>query len=409
MNGWLEYLLLVCSLLLLPPILFLATEVLAALLQGRKDAVSRPAEARCTVLVPAHDEEAGIAATLASIRGQLRPADRVLVVADNCTDRTAAVARAAGADVVERSDPDRRGKGFALDCGVRALEAEPPAVVVIIDADCQVGSGAIDWLVGTALRTGRPVQADYRLKPPDGGGVLAQLSAFAFLFKNLVRPRGLSRLGWPCLLTGAGMAFPWEVLRPAPLASGHIAEDTQLSVDLARAGHPPQFCCQARLDSVLPSGRDAAYRQRTRWEHGHLRILLTQVPRLLASAVRRGRPALLGLALELSIPPLSVLGLLYLATACMWFVVRSPLSGLVLGSEALLAGAAVLAAWARFGRDCLPFTSLLAVPWYIFLKVPIYLVFLFRPQRAWVRTRRDQANPPDSEAGTARAERLPGG
>ncbi len=286
MNSWLEIALLAGVLLLLLPLLVLAIEVLAALLPApRSNAPGSPLPGtRCAILIPAHNEEAGLGATLASIAEQLRPADRLLVVADNCTDRTAEVARLAGAEVVERSDPARRGKGFALDCGVRALEGSPPDVVVVIDADCLARPGAIDQLAREAWRTGRPVQAVYLLEPPLGAGVLAQLSAFAFRFKNLVRPLGLARLGFPCLLTGSGMAFPWRLLSGVCLASGNIVEDMQLGLDLACAGHPPKLCPEARVDGVLPVGRGSACRQRTRWEHGHLRTLLTQVPRLLLAA-----------------------------------------------------------------------------------------------------------------------------
>ena len=187
--------------------------------------------------------------------------------------------------MIERTDPTRRGKGFALDHGIRSLEPTPPDVVIIIDADCRLQAGAIDLLGEQACRTGRPAQAVYLLEPPARAGVLTQLSAFAFLFKNLVRPRGLVRLGLPCLLTGTGMAIPWVLVRSAPLASGNIVEDMQLGVDLACAGNAPKLCPGARVDGVLPSGGAAAYRQRRRWEHGHLRTLLTQVPRLLLAAV----------------------------------------------------------------------------------------------------------------------------
>jgi cellulose synthase/poly-beta-1,6-N-acetylglucosamine synthase-like glycosyltransferase len=394
MGDWFEILLLLCALLLLLPVLILAAEVAAALLPSGTSGASRPSGFRCVVLVPAHDEEAGIKTTLTSIQEQLEPQDRILVIADNCTDGTAMVARAAGADVVERADANRRGKGFALDCGTRALESNPPDVVVILDADCLLRPGALGQLVAMAVRTARPAQAVYCLEPPAGAGSLTQLSAFAFLFKNLVRPRGLARLGFPCLLTGSGMAFPWQVLRSAPLASGNIVEDMQLGLDLALAGHPPQLCAEARVDGVLPSGRDAAYRQRTRWEHGHLRTLLTQVPRLLGSAVRRGRLDLLALALELSVPPLSVLGLLYIALFCLWLIGQPTWPGLVLGGAALTAMVAFFAAWTRFGTKYLPFTSLLAAPFYVLAKVPIYLFFAFRPQKAWVRTLRDPLPPP---------------
>jgi cellulose synthase/poly-beta-1,6-N-acetylglucosamine synthase-like glycosyltransferase len=393
MTSWLEILILACSVLLLPPFLILALEALAAVLPRRAGATARPSGVRCAVLVPAHDEESGIAATLTRVRAQLRPEDRLLVVADNCTDRTAAMARAAGAEAVERVDPTRRGKGFALDFGVRTLEADPPDVVVVIDADCLVQESAIDRLVGQVLRAGRPAQASYLLDPPAGEGIRSQLSAFAFRFKNLVRPLGLDRLGLPSLLTGTGMAFPWEVLRRAPLASGNIVEDMQLGLDLARAGHPPKFCAEARVGGLLPSGRDAARRQRTRWEHGHLRTLFAQVPWLLLSAVRQCRPDLLGLALELSVPPLSMLTLLWGAAVLLWCATRTPLPGALLASEAILAAATLLGSWFRFGRDCLPFTSLLAAPFYVLTKIPIYLAFVWKPERAWVRTTREPLTP----------------
>src|SRR5205085_11222499 len=119
--------------------------------------------------------------------------------------------------------------------------AGPAAVVVVIDADCRVADGSLDRLVSDAAATGRPVQAAYTLDPPPGADVRAQLSAYAFRFKNVVRPLGLRRLGLPCLLTGSGMAVPWAILRNAPLASGNIVEDMRLGIDLALAGHPPLF------------------------------------------------------------------------------------------------------------------------------------------------------------------------
>ncbi len=395
MVSWFDLVVLVAALLLLLPFLVLTVEVLAALIPrgGRKGTLFRPSGIRCAILIPAHDEETGLGTTLAALADQLGPKDRLLVVADNCSDRTAEVARQGGAEVVERVDPDRRGKGFALDRGVRALEADPPDVVVIIDADCLARPGAIENLAAAAWQTGRPVQAVYLLRCPPEAGVLGQLSAFAFLFKNQVRPLGLTRLGLPCLLTGAGMAFPWAVLQQAQLASDNIVEDMQLGLDLACRGRPPTFCAQAQVDSILPVGREAASRQRTRWEHGHLRTLLTQTPRLVLAGLARGRLDLLGLALELSVPPLSLLGLLYGAAWLLWWAWPSLLAGMVLAGGGLAAGGAIFAAWARFGRNCLPFPSLLAAPFYVLGKVPRFLAFLIRPQRLWIRTARDQPPP----------------
>src|SRR5689334_7809846 len=128
--------------------LVLLTQVLAAVWPRRAgrtvlDDVPRPPIA---VLVPAHDEELGIEPVLAAVRAGLTAQDRVLVVADNCTDNTAAVGRAAGAEVVERFDTRLVGKGYALDFGIRHLAARAPDVVIVIDADCLIEADALDRL-----------------------------------------------------------------------------------------------------------------------------------------------------------------------------------------------------------------------------------------------------------------------
>ena len=383
--------------LLAVPLAVLTLEALAALLPARRRHFTavRPA---CAILVPAHDEEAGLGATLAGLLPQLLPTDRILVVADNCTDGTAAVARTfAQTTVVERCDQQKRGKGYALDRGVRELAQAPPAVVVVIDADCRVAEGTIDTLVRTAAATGRPAQATYLMASAPNPTATQRVSAFAFRFKNLIRPRGLARLGLPCLLGGTGMAFPWELLRDAPLASGNIVEDMNLAVDLAAAGKPALFCPEAAVYGELPAGAAAARAQRQRWEHGHLKTLVRGVPRLLGAAVRRGRPDLFGLALELGVPTLAFLALL--EGLALLLLLAAALLGAAVGPALFLAAVgvtaalAVFAAWARFGRDVLPFGSLLAAPLYILGKVPIYLAFFIKPQRAWVRTERAPGPP----------------
>lgn len=384
----------------LVPLAVLALEALAALLPGRQAVAPTSPRPRCAVLVPAHDEAGGITATLQSILAQLGPDDRLVVIADNCTDQTAETARAAGATVAERADPDRRGKGYALDFGVRFLSEAPPEIVVILDADCTLRAGSMDQLVRQAAASGSPQQAIYLMAAPgEQPSPKQQLSAFAFLFKNQVRPLGLHRLGFPCLLTGSGMAFPWATIQRVPLASGNIVEDMKLGLDLALAGDPPRLCPEALVTSELPTGEQAAVKQRSRWEHGHVRTLLTQAPRLFVAALTQLRPALLGLALELSVPPLSLLFLAWAAVLVaalgLWLAGGSlgPAVALAAGLLAVLLG--ILASWAKFGRDRLPFSTLAAAPFYVLWKVPIYLALLFKPQKAWVRTERTAEAKPD--------------
>jgi cellulose synthase/poly-beta-1,6-N-acetylglucosamine synthase-like glycosyltransferase len=243
------------------------------------------------------------------------------------------------------------------------------------------------------LATGRPVQGLYRMHLPPGARLEMRIAAFAWIVKNKLRPLGAAVLGGPCQLMGTGMSFPWPMLRDAPLASGHLVEDMQLGLDLARAGTLPLFCPAADVSSVFPLDRAAARTQRTRWEHGHLSMLVGVGPRLLALGLARGRPRLMAMALDLMVPPLAalvlLLGGLALVDAAWWGWAVDPAPFIVAFVALLLVGAAVLLGWWREGRSLLGARELFGLPLYIAAKLPMYLRLLGRRQVEWVRTKRD--------------------
>ncbi len=350
-------------------------------------------ESTLAVLIPAHNEALGIGQTLAGLRSELRVQDQLLVVADNCTDDTAAIARGAGATVIERTNANQRGKGYAMDYGLNHLATNPPDVVILMDADCDTQPGALSLLAHQALTYQRPVQANYLIEQPAATSLKGFVSAFAIKVKNLVRPLGLQRMGAPCLLTGTGIALPCEIAMAVTVASGHIAEDMKWGLDLALAGHPPTFLATARVTSRLPSEEDAAKVQRTRWEHGHLQILRTYVPRLLWQSLRQGRLDLLALALEVAIPPLSLLVMAWAAvvgaTLAFALVSRVWLPFTMTAAAGVALVTAVILAWYRYGRADLSLRQLVTIPLYILWKIPLYIAYLIRPEQRWVRTRRD--------------------
>jgi cellulose synthase/poly-beta-1,6-N-acetylglucosamine synthase-like glycosyltransferase len=317
-----------------------------------------------------------------------------VVIADNCSDRTAEIARNAGATVIERQDSDRRGKGYALDYGLRFLESDPPDVVVIVDADCTVNQDAIEQLTRCAIATGQPAQSVYLMaKPNNSRSSKDIISQFSVIVKNLVRPRGLTLLGWSCLLYGTGMAFPWSVIRSVSLASGHIVEDMKLSLDLTLAGYRPTLCLKATVKAYLPTQPQAAKSQRTRWEHGQLQVMKAYIPTLFKEAISQRRLDLFVSLLDLCIPPLSLVVISWVG------LMATSIVSLVLGASwlpfaiAAIAGccffSAILLAWAGFARKEFPLLELLTVPFYIVWKIPMYLKFLVKPQNVWVRTERE--------------------
>lgn len=351
---------------------------------------SRPGFA---VIVPAHDEEQGIASTLQAIRGELTDLDRLLVVADNCSDRTGDIAAAAGAEVTSRDDPAHRGKGFALDHGLQFLiRTGAPEVVVIVDADCQVAQGALSRIAALAASTGRPVQAAY-LMTPSRSGDLSPIRNLAWFTKNYVRPLGWLKLGLPTQLTGSGMAFPTHLLGSVRLATDELVEDLTLGLKLALRGHAPLFCPEAVVTSQFPDEVSAEISQRTRWEHGYLHSMITHAPRLFSESVRRRDSNLLGLVLDLTVPPLSLLTVLALASLIqgtlvfLWTGTAAPFGVSFVSAAVFML--AILVLWFRFGRDFCSAEDLLKVPIYILAKIPLYLKFILNRQRVWVRTNRD--------------------
>ena len=379
--------------IVLVPVSIFFVQMLLACLPPRSQYLGHSLRPRVAVLVPAHDEAAIIRATLASVTPQLLPGDRLLVVADNCTDDTARLAREAGAEVVERFDTVLRGKGYALDFGVRHLALQPPEVVIVVDADCQVAEGAIDCLARRYHQAQRPVQALYLMRAPAGSGLKVQVAEFAWRVKNLVRPRGWARLGLPCQLMGAGMAFGWHDLALINLANGHLVEDVKLGLDLCQQGKPPVFCPEALVTSQFPASQQGMNSQRTRWEHGHLGLMLADAPKRALAAIRQRNGSLLAMTLDLLVPPLALLVLallgLNLVTWLAYLLSGHAAPAWIALAALVMLGLAVVLAWARFCRELIPFSVLLYAPFYAARKIPLYLGFLIKRQVEWVRSKRD--------------------
>ena len=391
---------LLASLLLLAialPNLVIAVELVAGLAPRALPLPAGPGPAPAVaVLVPAHDEAAGIGAMLGRVLPLLPAGARLLVVADNCTDDTAALARAAGAEVTERHDPGARGKGHALAHGRALLAAEPaatiPAVVIVLDADCVPEPGAIERLARGAASTGRPVQSCYLLEPRPAASPMVRISGLAFLVKNLVRQAGLARIGAPAVLTGSGMAFPWALFAQAPLATDDIVEDLAIGIAMARAGAAPRFDPAAMIWSA-PAGAGGTLGQRTRWEHGFARTAGAVTLPLLAEGLRRGQPGLAWLGLHVAVPPLALLlgldGAALAALTLLWLLGAAAVP-LVLGLMLVgVVALGVVAAWARHGRDQASAGALARAPLYLLWKLPIYLKLVRRAETRWVRTERE--------------------
>lgn len=392
-NMVLGQVLLAGSVLCTFPAFFVLVETLFARKHHKreKDGLASPIDV--AVVIPAHNEEIELGTTLQALRHECTPTTRILVVADHCSDHTARIARTSVVDVIERNAPSKRGKSYALADGVRALRDEPPDVVVFVDADCRFAPGGLQRLVDSVHRNQQPEQSVYLMESPGTSSFHGKLSAFAFQFKNEIRAKGLAAMHAPCQLTGSGMAFPWKQICNLPLESQSLVEDLELGILLATRGTPAFLCSDAKILSQLPHSRDAALRQRRRWEHGYMRSAIPGAVRLLWAAARHRDPKIVLLALDLCIPPLSFLSiaiclgwLLSLVAALMQLAPWTP--WMQWNLAALLLCAAITIAVATTTDSPIRVIDLLKVPRYLTWKLPIALTLFYRPERKWQRTDR---------------------
>ena len=380
------------GMLAIPTAIYAMECVTGALPRRRPATTSHDRRSAVAILVPAHDEEIGIADTVKTIRAQMRAGDRLLVVADNCSDNTASLAREAGAEVIQRTDTARRGKGYALDFGIAHLASNPPAVVVFVDADCTLVGGTLDALAHMVSSTDRPVQASNLMITRNDQKKAFAISEFAFLVKNHVRTRGLALLRLPCQLTGTGMALPWQLASTARLASGEIVEDMKLGLDLAAEGHFPLYCEEAGVRSYFPDSAESAHTQHRRWESGHLGILFSGLRRL--TDWRRFSLPYAAMILDVMVPPLMLLAFLIGVVTLLSAVVAATGLGslplLICMALLMLISGATLIAWLAHGRSIIPLGSLVRLPRYAGGKIALYLEMFFSrsPKTAWVRTGR---------------------
>jgi len=353
---------------------------------------SKYSSAKSAVLIPAHNEEDVIAATLDSILPQLSLGDEVVVVADNCSDSTIEIAKKYDVTVLERIDKERRGKGYALDFALNYVKGKDFDVILMVDADCILAPGCRDSLVEEALVASRPIQCLYLMHASTNTPSISQkVSEFAWIIKNKLRPLGLLRLGGPCHLMGTGMAFPAKMLDETELATGCIVEDMKLGLDLAVAGSPPKFLPSALVWSRFPESDSLGEGQKSRWIHGHIEMMLTYTPTLLKEFIKKRDINLLLICLELLIPPLILLLIVNIGV-----LVLSLFLTIVSGSNVyllsvlsmILMGLAVVLAWLIEGRKIVSIRELSTGLLSRLKNSSVYLKFFTDRRKEWNKTSR---------------------
>jgi cellulose synthase/poly-beta-1,6-N-acetylglucosamine synthase-like glycosyltransferase len=350
---------------------------------------------RFAIVVPAHNERDGIAATVENLVAIDYPRElfSVVVVADNCSDDTAARAESAGARVFVRRDEKLRGKGYALAHAFERLVSDNDAIVVV-DADTIVSPNLLRAFAARIEAGAKAAQADYAVRNP-GAAWRTRLMAVAFGAFHIVRSTARERLGLSVGLRGNGMCFTSELLREVPHDAYSIVEDVEYGIKVGEAGHRVHYAHEAHVYGEMVTSAAASKSQRERWERGRAALADGRAISLLKRAIMERSPVLFDLALDILVPPLSTLvvwnvaGLTYAVAMKMVLGKPVPVAIWVLNLGAL--GAYVLRGWAVSGTGARGLVDLGAAPFYVAWKMWLKMKNDKEPS-TWVRTTRETEN-----------------
>jgi cellulose synthase/poly-beta-1,6-N-acetylglucosamine synthase-like glycosyltransferase len=391
----------------LPGSVELLTLSVAALLPGRRRAPTQlnTGPWRTAVVIPAHNEEAGIASCVESLlRAQAvdRPEDmyvNIYVISDNCTDNTAQIAEAAGAIVLQRTNPVERGKGYALHFAFTHLETIGYDCVLVVDADTEVAPNFLTTAAG-AMRSGaQAVQARYLVRNLSES-TRTRLMGLALRAFNVVRPLGREHLGLSAGIFGNGFGLRRDTLQAVPYLASSVVEDLEYHLALVRSGRRVTFLNETAVYGEMPVRGKGVVTQRSRWEGGRLRMLAEKSPTLLRE-VLRGRLTLLEPLLDLLLLPLAFhVTLLIVAISAPLPIVRD--IGLAGAAIVLLHLVAAIVVGGGNWRDAV---TLAVAPFYVLWKLTLIPSLLrnARSNQAWVRTTRtaESAQPTQADADAA--------
>jgi len=347
------------------------------------------------IVVPAHNETAVIERTVRSLLAVDWPKDRfrVLVVADNCDDDTAELARNAGATVIERREKGKRGKGYALEFGFARSRMDGSAhAVVVIDADTVVSPNLLEACAARIEQGAKAIQVNYGVLNPEDSW-RTRLITVAYGAFHIVRSRGRERMKTSCGLRGNGMCFTHTLLERLPFQVYSMAEDLEYGIMLGLNEIRVEYADEARADGEIVSSERGARSQRQRWERGRFSVIRQYSGRLLAESLRRPSRICLDLALDLLVLPLSYValqvGILFMLSAAAWLF--WPHAAGWLWPSVVMMGciaAYVLRGWQVTGLGPHALLDLARAPFFIIWKLVV--MARDRGNTGWVKTERER-------------------
>lgn len=299
---------LVLSALFLLTTIYLAILALASL-RRPTPVPDLPPVQRFALVIPAHNEERVIGDLIENLWQLRYPRELydVYVVADNCEDDTAAVARQRGATVIERHESGRRGKNHALRWAfaqVLALAAHQGRdydAFVVIDADNAVSLDFLQKMNNRLCQGERLLQGYLATKNPDDS-LVSRVIALQYIVTNRLWQLGKERLRLSCALGGTGTCITVDLIKEYGWNGESLTEDLEFEIRMALEGVRSAWVHEAVVYDEKPTAFRVAWRQRQRWMIGQFDVLRRYLPSLLIESLRKRDLNLLDQALYLLQP-----------------------------------------------------------------------------------------------------------
>jgi 1,2-diacylglycerol 3-beta-glucosyltransferase len=389
------------SIAAIPSLVWAGYLFVLVIFSGRAEATDPGAPTkRFDIVVPAHDEEGQIAATVQSILAADYPPElrRVWVVADNCSDATAARATAAGATALVRTNVDKRGKGYALEFAYERLLADDFAdAIVVVDADTSVSSNLLRAFGARFERGAMAVQAEYGVRNPNASWRTRLMTIALAIFHEL-RSLARERLGLSCGLRGNGMGFSRQIISSVPHDAYSIVEDIEYGIRLGRAGYRVWYVAEANVLGDMVATEKESRSQRERWEGGRWQLAKLHAPALFRDALAQRSALLFDLAMDLAVPALTIVVVWTVVGAVGAVGVAYVTKSVDLVIPWTLALAALSLYVARgvvlSGSGLRGVLDLAAAPAYVVWKLALALRRSPRTKGDWVRTARESEKAP---------------
>lgn len=360
-------------------------------------------------VIPAYNEEKLIHKTLDNLLKEVeydKSKFEVIVIADNCTDKTAEISRSLGATVLERNNDQLKGKGYALEWGLEQCWAQgkSPDAVIILDADTVVSANFLHAIDDQFSKGHQVIQSFYSvLNPTESWSAGLRYAALSVL--HFVRPQGRSLYGGSAGLKGNGMVFATDIIKNHNWSSS-LTEDIEFHMSLLLEGTKVHFAPDAVVWAEMPNSIEDANSQNERWESGRLEMAKKYVPELIRAAIlpkqgqKRNAIPQLDAVMEHVIPPFAIFNgislILIVVGSILFFIDRSAplaqqnffvaLAILMIQIVYLLSGLILTKAPAAV------YKNLLRAPFYVLWKIMlVFRIFSNKTEDDWIRTARNES------------------